>query len=139
MSMSLCYNTQEDKGKDMKSYSIPLGRRCKQIELKLDKLSISDSKWESLYQEQCTIQKILADRNLKGKQLEKEGNLDAAIKLYEQNIYDEDEGQHPYTRLAIIYRKQARIDEEIRILMKTIQIFGHSEKWDRQLINAQKR
>lgn len=123
----------------MKKNSIPLGRRYRQIERQLDELNDYGSKWESLYQEQCQILKTLVDRNLKGKQLEKEGNLDEAIKLYEHNIADEVDTPYPYTRLAIIYRKEKRLDDEIRILKETIRILGHSEERDRQLINALKK
>lgn len=45
------------------------------------------------------------NRNLKAIELEKAGNVKEAIKLYEMNIKENFEGNHPYDRLAIIYRR----------------------------------
>jgi len=60
----------------------------------------------------------MVNRNLKGIELEKKGNIEDAIKLYEKNVTDEFDGTHPYKRLAIIYRKKGQIEDEIRILKK---------------------
>ena len=66
-----------------------------------------------------------ADRNLNGIALEKEGNVDAAIALYEANIYAQLPGTHPYERLRIIYTKQKRWDDAIRVCRAYIQ-FGQA-------------
>lgn len=74
------------------------------------------------------------ERNLKGIQLEKDGQVDEAIKLYERNIEENFEGNHPYDRLAIIYRKRNEIGDEIRVLGKAIWVFEnvvHKERGDR--------
>lgn len=63
------------------------------------------------------------DRNLKGKELEKIGQVDRAIKFYEENVKDEFEGGFPYDRLAIIYRKRKQYKDEIRVLNKAISTF----------------
>lgn len=63
------------------------------------------------------------DRNLKGIELEKGGRVDEAIKLYEMNINENFDGNHPYDRLAIIYRKRKQFDEEVRVLEKAIEVF----------------
>ena len=65
------------------------------------------------------------DRNLKGIELEKAGKINQAIKLYEMNIKDNFEGNHPYDRLAIIYRRNKKYDEEIRVLKKAIEVFEY--------------
>lgn len=62
-------------------------------------------------------------RNLEGIRLEKEGQVDMAIELYEANISENFEGSHPYDRLAIIYRKRKQIDDEIRVLEKAIWVY----------------
>jgi len=64
-----------------------------------------------------------AERNLEGIELEKEGRVDEAIQLYEANIRENFDGNHPYDRLAIIYRKRKEIGEEIRVLKKAIWVF----------------
>lgn len=58
---------------------------------------------------------VMVDRNLKGKALEKEGRVDEAIALYEQNVEDWFEGGHPYDRLRIIYTKRGRVADAIRV------------------------
>jgi tetratricopeptide (TPR) repeat protein len=63
------------------------------------------------------------DRNLKGIEFEKLGKVAEAIELYEKNIEDNFEGNHPYDRLAIIYRKNKDIINEIRVLEKAIYVF----------------
>lgn len=74
------------------------------------------------------------ERNLKGIQFEKGGQVDKAIKLYERNIEENFEGNHPYDRLAIIYRERNQIDDEIRVLEKAIWVFEkvvHKDRADR--------
>ena len=66
---------------------------------------------------------IMVDRNNKGIELEKKGDIENAIKLYEKNVADEFFGTHPYDRLAIIYRRRKQFDDEIRILKRKISIF----------------
>jgi len=63
------------------------------------------------------------ERNLKGIELEKSGDIEKAIILYEENILENFEGNHPYDRLAIIYKKQNNLDNEIRVLEKAILVF----------------
>lgn len=73
-------------------------------------------------------------RNLEGIELEKAGKEDQAIKLYEKNVQENFEGNHPYDRLAIIYRRKGLVDDEIRILEKAIYVFTnlvHQERMDR--------
>jgi len=74
------------------------------------------------------------ERNLKGIQFEKDGQIERAIKLYERNIEENFEGNHPYDRLAIIYRKRNQIDDEVRVLGKAIWVFEnvvYKERADR--------
>lgn len=68
-------------------------------------------------------EKQQVERNLKGIELEKKGDIDKAIELYEQNISENFIGNHPYDRLAIIYRKRNQIDDEIRALEKAVWVF----------------
>lgn len=63
------------------------------------------------------------ERNLRGIKLEKSGRVDEAIRLYEENVKENFEGNHPYDRLAIIYRKRNLINEEIRVLEKAVWVF----------------
>ena len=69
-----------------------------------------------------------AQRNNDGVAAEKSGDLTTAIVLYELNARDGFEGNHPYDRLAIIYRKLKRPTDEKRILQKAIQVFQELER-----------
>jgi hypothetical protein len=53
---------------------------------------------------------VLVDRNLDGKQAEREGREADAVRLYEANVADEFMGSHPYERLLIIYGRAGRAE-----------------------------
>lgn len=75
------------------------------------------------------------DRNLKGKELESHGEIEKAKELYLQNVNERFEGNHPYDRLAIIYRKERAYDKEIEVLEKAINVFEkkvNKQRADRQ-------
>jgi len=78
---------------------------------------------------------IQIDRNLKGIEFEKKGEIEKAVELYEKNVEEDFEGSHPYDRLAINYRKRGEYEEGIRVLRKAIFLFEnkiHSERADRE-------
>jgi len=58
---------------------------------------------------------VMVERNLKGGELEKAGQVDKAIILYEQNVADKAETNYAYQRLRIIYTKQGNFGEAIRV------------------------
>ena len=64
------------------------------------------------------------DRNLRGRDLEKQGNITDAIELYELNVAYGFEGDFPYDRLRVIYSKQRRYSDVIRVLEKAIGVFS---------------
>lgn len=64
------------------------------------------------------------DRNLKGAELEKQGKVDEAIELYELNVEEGFDGNHPYDSLANIYHKRKQYEDEIRVLEKGIKVFS---------------
>lgn len=66
---------------------------------------------------------LQSERNLKGSEFEKTGNFEKAIELYEKNVEESFKGNHPYDRLATIYKNQNDIDNEIRVLEKAIIVF----------------
>ncbi|MBP4137471.1 MULTISPECIES: hypothetical protein [Flavobacterium] len=66
---------------------------------------------------------LQAERNLKGTEFEKTGNFEKAIELYEENVREGFKGNHPYDRLATLYKNQNDIDNEIRILEKAIIVY----------------
>lgn len=62
--------------------------------------------------------------NLKAMEYEKNKNIEKAIEFYEKSISYDFTGNHPYDRLAIIYRKNKDYDNEIRVLNKAINVFS---------------
>ncbi|WP_337968926.1 hypothetical protein [uncultured Flavobacterium sp.] len=66
---------------------------------------------------------LQAERNLKGAEFEKTGNLEKAIELYEENVKESFKGNHPYDRLATIYKNENDIENEIRVLEKAIIVY----------------
>ncbi|MEN2402591.1 hypothetical protein GKZ90_0022570 [Flavobacterium sp. MC2016-06] len=63
------------------------------------------------------------ERNLKAIEFEKAGEIEQAIALYEENVTEGFKGNHPYDRLATIYKNQIDLDNEIRVLEKAIVIY----------------
>ncbi len=67
-------------------------------------------------------------RNVDGMALERNGRLDLALELYEQNVDEGFEGDWPYGRLVAYYEKIGRYDEAERVLNRAIVVFKASKK-----------
>ena len=126
----------------MQDESVSLGKRLKKIREQLDKLIAKGdlgSEWQAIHDEEHRIENIIVERNLSGQKLEKQGDIEDAIRLYEQNVSDEVDTPYPYSRLAVIYRNQNRLADEVRVLEKAIEVLGQSDKWDKQLAKAREK
>ncbi|GED16765.1 hypothetical protein AM501_26890 [Aneurinibacillus migulanus] len=55
--------------------------------------------------------------------LERVGDMQKAIEIYEHLIEVGYDGPHPYQRLAIIYRKQKQFKDEIRVLERAVFVY----------------
>lgn len=66
--------------------------------------------------------------NLRGIEYEKKGNIEEAIKVYEESIAMRSNGRHSYDRLAILYRKNKDKENEIRVLKVAVDVFGNTYK-----------
>ena len=87
-----------------------------------------------LHKMQTKTENELIDTNLKAVDLEKSGNIERAVKLYEFVIKHNFIGNGPYDRLAIIYRKDKDFKNETRVLKKAIYVFEnvvYKERSDR--------
>ena len=76
--------------------------------------------------------------NNKGIKLEKDGEIDAAISVYEQNIEgDCYPAQHSFDRLLVLYRKAKNYADEKRVCIKAIKVCK-DDKYNKRLekINA---
>ena len=67
-------------------------------------------------------------RNLRGMELERAGELDAAIELYEQNLREGFEADWPYGRLVSIFERRGQPLEAIRALERGMEVFTQSER-----------
>ncbi len=87
-----------------------------------------------------------AELNNKGIAFEKAGKITEAIDVYEKNLLIGYLARHSYTRLMIIYHKEKRYDDEIRVIETAIAAFSKEsvryskniEKWNERLIKLQK-
>jgi tetratricopeptide (TPR) repeat protein len=67
-------------------------------------------------------------RNLEGMDLERSGQIERAVELYERNVAEGFEGDWPYGRLVAYYEKEGRLDEAERILQRAIDVFKASKR-----------
>jgi tetratricopeptide (TPR) repeat protein len=105
----------------------PLGDRYQELLAKnLD--SVPRGEHQKIMQEVQRIGDIFVSRNLKGKEYEKAGNIDKAKELYEANVLDRFHGSHPYERLRIIYVREARYADAIRVCEAYMETFDSQEE-----------
>lgn len=64
-----------------------------------------------------------SDTNNKGIAFEKDGSIDEALKLYEENITLKYPATHAYKRLMILYRKRKDYENELRVIRTAIDVF----------------
>lgn len=79
------------------------------------------------------------DNNNKGIALEKEGNIASAIEVYEANLKIGYPATHSYKRLMVIYHKEKRYEDEIRVIKKAIGMFSLDERYDKDVTKWQER
>ena len=82
------------------------------------------AEWEAWYGERERRFSLMVDRNLLGQELERAADVPTAVGLYEANARDCFDGNFPYERLAVIYRREKRLDDEIRVLKRAIEVFS---------------
>jgi tetratricopeptide (TPR) repeat protein len=70
-------------------------------------------------------------RNLLGMELESQGLVENAIECYEQNVRDGFDGNYPYDRLAILYRRRGDIQKELAVLRRAIEVFEQLQECPR--------
>lgn len=81
-----------------------------------------------------------AELNNKGIALEKEGNINEAIKIYNECVQLGHNASHAYERLMVLYRKTGEYEREKEIVQKAIDMFKDNphrkkyiEKWTKRL------
>ena len=71
---------------------------------------------------QLAKRKLWFERNEKAEEFEAEGNIDAALSLYEENAAEDCDVAYTYERMAALYRQKNMYDEEIEALEKALKI-----------------
>jgi tetratricopeptide (TPR) repeat protein len=104
---------------------VPLGKICTELMAMVDRSPLDLNKLDNLGKstvhnhaclnlEQAIFQTMI-DRNETARRLERAGQIEDAIALYEQSVRDLFIGTFPYNRLRIIYTKQKRYEDAIRV------------------------
>ncbi len=87
---------------------------------------------QSLEARQLEEERLLstARRNNEGMEHEKSGRIDDAIAVYEENIKVGYPASHSYERLMILYRKRKEYAQEIRVILRAIEVFSSAGATD---------
>jgi SPP1 gp7 family putative phage head morphogenesis protein len=83
--------------------------------------------WDEKYYS-IANQPLFVKRNIKAYRNEQRGESDNAEALYRKNIEEGNSISHCYERLAIIYRKQKRYNDEVAILEKHLSLGGPNQQ-----------
>ena len=67
-------------------------------------------------------------RNLEGLELERSGQIEEALALYQRNVDDGFEGDWPYGRLVATYEKRGELERAVAVLERAIEVFGASKR-----------
>lgn len=103
------------------------------IEIPKSKLEAMEERRIAYMKRERSIQRI-AMLNNKGIELEKQGKIQEAIKVYEKNIsYGDCNATHSYDRLLVLYRKQKDYENEKRICELAISTFKTEKKYKDRL------
>lgn len=80
-----------------------------------------------------------ATNNNEGIAFEKQGDTASAIEVYEKNLEMEYPATHSYIRLMIIYHKEKRYEDEMRVIKKAIEVFSPDARYNKDVIKWQER
>lgn len=102
-------------------------------------------KWDDYNYKFNVLLPKCVELNNKGIECEKQGYIEEAISVYEQNILPESyPAQHAYDRLLVLYRKQKDYRNELRVCKLAIHAFKSIQKYKdrlrkiKELISKQK-
>jgi hypothetical protein len=75
-----------------------------------------------------SIEDLLIERNRRGKELERAGQIDQAMALYEANVTDRFNGSHAYERLRVLYKTRGDFANTIRVCDCYLRHVGTDDK-----------
>lgn len=88
---------------------------------------------KALRRQENRLSASVAKRNTRGRELEKEGKIKAAIRLYETNITLGYPAHHAYKRLMVLYHKAKDYENEKRVIMRALEVFGDCPEYMKRL------
>ena len=68
------------------------------------------------------------ERNRMAKEAEEDGDINNAVRFYEQNIGEDYADKFAFERLMIIYRQQKEYKNELRVIKRGIEVFQQNFK-----------
>lgn len=68
------------------------------------------------------------ERNKTARDAEEEGDINKAVRFYEQNVREDYADKVAFDRLMIIYRQQKDYKNELRVIKRGIEVFQQSFK-----------
>jgi hypothetical protein len=69
-----------------------------------------------------------AELNSQGMAFEKEGKIEDAIRVFEENIFEGHSATHSYERLMVIYHREKKYHQEIRVIKRALEVFTAENK-----------
>lgn len=91
-------------------------------------LNLALDDFEKKKEEELRLQEAARLNNI-GINAEKVGDVEKAIKAYEQNIQIGYQADHSFTRLRIIYKQRGDFANMKRVLRRYAEVYGNSEEW----------
>lgn len=77
--------------------------------------------------------------NNEGIAFEKQGDIASAIEVYENNLRIGYLASHSYNRLMIIYHREKRYEDEVRVIKKAIEVFSSDSRYNKDVAKWQER
>ena len=107
-------------------------------------VEIAKSKFNEMLKQKTAIDEknrmlnICAERNNQGIRYEKQGDIEKAIKIYEENIKPECyPARHSFDRLLVLYRKRKEYRNEQRVCKRAISVFKKEQKYKDRLVKIE--
>lgn len=98
--------------------------------------------WEkklAVYKDDENSLQLTASNNNKGIAFEKQGDTASAIEVYEKNLEIGYPASHSYNRLMIIYHREKRYEDEVRVIKKAIVAFSSDVRYNKDVTKWQER
>lgn len=98
--------------------------------------------WEkklAVYKDDENSLQLTASNNNKGIAFEKQGDTASAIEVYEKNLEIGYPASHSYNRLMIIYHREKRYEDEVRVIKKAIEVFSSDVRYNKDVTKWQER